>query len=182
MSTQPPKTAPSANDSSWLSAVSPERARSSAPGASSLDAEAPDFAAIPRDKTGARAAAILALYESDLTNRPAIQCIDWIATEIRLSKKLQQFALALTSDAENRRSELDRHLNRYSRRSTMAEVLPVIRNILRIAIVEMELFPNTRTAVIISEAVKLAQTFDTHGSGRFVNGILGAITRDTARE
>ena len=184
MTAQPPQTqppAPSLDDTSWLSAVTHERAQSSISSASTLDTEAPDFAAIPRDKTGARAAAILALYESDLTNRPAIQCLDWIATEIRLSKKLRQFAFTLTSGAENRRSELDSRLNRYSRRSTMAEALPVIRNILRIAILELELFPQTSTAVIVSEAVKLAQTFDTHGSGRYVNGILGAMTRDTNR-
>ena len=181
MTTQPPQPETSANDASWLSAVTPERHQSHFRGVSTLDAEAPDFAAIPRDKTGARAAAVLALYESDLTNRPVTHCLDWIATEIRLSKKLRQFAVALISDAENRRSELDRRLDRYSRRSTMAEILPVIRNILRIAIVEMELFPQTSTAVIISEAVKLAQTFDTAGSGRYVNGILGTIARDANR-
>lgn len=155
---------------------------SSAYGISNMDSDAPDFAAIPRDKTGARAAAILTLYESDLTNRPVAHCFDWIATEIRLSNKLRRFALSLADEAEKQRGKIDRQLNRYSRRSNMAEVLPVIRNILRIALIEMEMYPKTRTAVVISEAVKLAQTFDTHTSGRFVNGVLGAIVRDEERE
>lgn len=179
MTTQPPR---SAQDTPWLSAVASERAQSWSSSAAIIDAETPDFAAIPRDKTGARATAILALYESDLTNRPALQCLEWIANEIRLSKKLRLFAFSLTSETEKRRAEIDRRLDRYSRRSTMADILPVLRNILRIATVEMELFPQTRTAIIISEAVKLAQTFDTEGSGRYVNGILGAMARDTGRK
>ena len=63
----------------------------------------------------------------------------------------------------------------------MSDTLPVVRNILRIALVEMDLYPKTSIAVIISEAVKLSQMFDTHGSGRYVNGVLGALVREGAR-
>lgn len=180
---QSPKTAPHADQTTdWLAAVSPEQACSWSPNASTLDAGAPDFAAIPRDKTGARAAAVLALYESDLTNRPAIQCLGWIAGEMRLSRKLRTFATSIVKEAESKRSFLDQELNRYSHRSTMMETLPVVRNILRVALVEMNTNPETHTAVIISEAVKLSQTFDSLGSGKYVNGILGSIARDSARE
>ena len=180
---QSPKTAPYKDQTAnWLSTVSPDQARSWSPSASILETDAPDFAAIPRDKTGARAAAVLALYESDLTNRPAIQCLDWIVSEMRLSRKLRAFATLIVKEAEAKRSFLDGELNRYSHRSTMTETLPVVRNILRVALVEMKINPDTHTAVIISEAVKLSQTFDSLGSGKYVNGILGSIARDSARE
>ena len=165
--------------SNWLSAVSDERARA---WARDFDADAPDFEAIPRDKTGARAAAILALYESDLTNRPVTQCVDWVVSEMGLSKKSRQFVSSLATEVEERRTELDRRLNRYSKRRTMQEASPVVRNVLRAALAELEMYPNTRTAVIINEAVKLSQMFDAQGSARFVNGVLGAIVRDTGRE
>lgn len=165
--------------SNWLSVVSDERARA---WARDFDADAPDFEAIPRDKTGARAAAILALYESDLTNRPVTQCVDWVVSEMGLSKKSRQFVSSLATEVEERRTELDRRLNRYSKRRTMQEASPVVRNVLRTALAELEIYPNTRTAVIINEAVKLSQMFDAQGSGRFVNGVLGAIVRDTGRE
>lgn len=165
--------------SNWLSAVSDERA-GAWPG--DFDADAPDFEAIPRDKTGARAAAILALYESDLTNRPVTQCVDWVVSEMGLSKKSRQFVSSLATEVEERRTELDRRLNRYSKRRTMQEASPVVRNVLRTALAELEMYPNTRTAVIINEAVKLSQMFDAQGSARFVNGVLGAIVRDTGRE
>ena len=162
----------------WLSAVSDQ-----APGTWSedplpLESLAPDFEAIPRDKTGGRAATVLALYESDLTNRPASQCLDWIAREIGLNSKLRKFAHSLIQQADNQRSNLDRRLNRYSQRRTISQTSPVVRNILRTAMVEMDLFPATRPAVIVSEAVKLCRMFDTRDAGRFVNGVLGAVIRD----
>ncbi len=165
--------------SNWLSVVSDERARV---WTRDFDADAPDFEAIPRDKTGARAAAVLALYESDLTNRPVMKCVEWVTSEMELNKRPRRFVSSLATEVEERRTELDRRLNRYSKRRTMQEASPVVRNVLRVALVELEMYPKTRTAVIINEAVKLSQMFDAEGSGRFVNGVLGAIVRDTGRD
>ena len=168
--------------SDWLSAIPPERAYSSSNESLAVDADAPDFGSIPRDKTGARAAAVLALYESDLTNKPANQCLNWIATEIGLNRKLRLFAMSLASEAEKDRTFLDRSLNRFSHRWTMNEASPVVRNILRTALVEFDLFPKTNVAVVISEAVKLSQMFDTRITGSFVNGVLGALVRSAEND
>ena len=164
-----------------MSAVPPDQARSRSSSDSNVDSDAPDFGAIPRDKTGGRAAAVLALYQSDMTNRPVNQCLNWVAAEIGLNKKIIRFARTLAEAAENDRAELDRRLNRFARGWTMAEASPVVRNVLRTALVEMDEYPNTSTAVVISEAVKLSQMFDTHNTGRFVNGVLGAVARDAER-
>ena len=183
MSTRPPNPSLSREQmNNWLSAASTAGSGSRSPNLAGDESNAPDFEAIPRDKTGGRAAAVLSLYEADLTNRPAAQCIDWVTSEMRLNRKLRQFAYSIATEVEDRRPELDRQLNGYSRRSPMSETLPVVRNILRIALAEMDLFPKTSTAVIISEAVKLSQMFDTQGSGRYVNGVLGALVRDGARD
>ncbi len=172
-------TAATAKDSSkWLSAVSAEKAQHWSNDPLPIESLTPDFEAIPRGKTGGRAAAVLALYQSDLTNRPADQCLEWVASEIGLDTKLRNFASTLAVAVDNRRSKLDARLNRFSQRRTMEETSPVARNILRTAIVELDLYPKTRAAVVISEAVKLCQMFDTYETGRFVNGVLGAIVRD----
>lgn len=172
-------TAPTVKEhSDWLSAVPPERVPAWSRDTADIDNDVPDFGAIPRDKTGGRAAAVLALYQSDITNRPVEQCLEWVSTEIGLNKKLHRFAQSLAAEAEKDRADLDRRLNRFSRGRTMAEASPVVRNILRTAVVEMDLYPKTSVAVVVSEAVKLSQMFDTHNTGRFVNGVLGAVVRD----
>src|SRR5262249_40542749 len=51
----------------------------------------------------------------------------------------------------------------------------VDRNIMRIAAFEMLHIPGIPTGASINEAVELAKKFSTTESGRFVNGVLGAL-------
>lgn len=56
--------------------------------------------------------------------------------------------------------------------------MPVIdRNILRIALYELESDPTIPTGVVISEAVRLASTYSTDRSASFVNGLLSSLAR-----
>jgi len=56
--------------------------------------------------------------------------------------------------------------------------MPVIdRNILRIGLYELETDPSVPTAVIISEAVRLASTYSTERSPAFVNGLLSTLAK-----
>jgi N utilization substance protein B len=56
--------------------------------------------------------------------------------------------------------------------------MPVIdRNVLRMAVFELSYSHDVPVAVVINEAVELAKTFSTDDSGRFVNGVLSAISK-----
>lgn len=63
------------------------------------------------------------------------------------------------------------------------ERMPVVdRTLLRMAVYELLERPDVPTGVVISEAVELAKTYSTDESGRFVNGVLGAIAADVRPE
>jgi len=49
---------------------------------------------------------------------------------------------------------------------------------LRIAIFELMVAKNTPQKVAIDEAIELAKEFGTDSSGKFVNGVLGAVMRE----
>ena len=51
------------------------------------------------------------------------------------------------------------------------------RNILRMAITELLYFTDVPVSAAINEAVELAKLYGTPDSGRFVNGMLGALAR-----
>jgi N utilization substance protein B len=56
------------------------------------------------------------------------------------------------------------------------ERMPAVdRNILRLAIFEMQNSTDTPKAVVISEAVELANTLSTQESSQFINGILAKV-------
>ena len=58
---------------------------------------------------------------------------------------------------------------------SVARMAPVDRAILRLAVYELTHRPQTPAAVVLNEAVELANLYSTASSGRFVNGVLATI-------
>lgn len=71
----------------------------------------------------------------------------------------------------------DEAIEDVSERWSVARMPLVDRNILRIAVYELHNEPDTPAAVIVSEAVRLAQTYSTERSASFVNGVLATLAK-----
>ena len=78
----------------------------------------------------------------------------------------------------NHISDLDASIQKKVKNWDMERVARVELNILRMALYEMIYRDDIPRNVSIDEAVELAKIFGDRDSGRFVNGILGAITID----
>ena len=74
--------------------------------------------------------------------------------------------------------ELDAAIDAVSARWRVARMPPVDRAILRIGLFELRYEPKTPMAVVVSEAVRLANLYSTDRSGSFVNGILDSVSRE----
>ena len=74
--------------------------------------------------------------------------------------------------------ELDARIEAASEHWSVARMPIVDRNILRIGLFELDQDRDTPTAVIVSEGVRLAQTYSTERSGSFVNGVLAALAKE----
>ena len=72
--------------------------------------------------------------------------------------------------------EIDPIISRFAEHWTIDRMAAVDRNILRMAIYELQ-HTSTSVRVIINEAVELAKRYSTEESGRFVNGLLGTVAR-----
>jgi N utilization substance protein B len=62
------------------------------------------------------------------------------------------------------------------------QIPPVDRNVLRMGIFELMLFKQVPPKVVINEAVELAKTFGGESSGKFVNGVLGALYKEIGED
>jgi transcription antitermination protein NusB len=78
------------------------------------------------------------------------------------------------------RPDIDRILGEHAEGWTVARMAVVDRTILRVACYELR--AGLPAAVVINEAVELANELSTEDSGRFVNGVLGRIARDQDAE
>lgn len=73
---------------------------------------------------------------------------------------------------------VDEAIARYSRGWSLSRMPAMDRAILRIATFELLERRDVPTAVVLNEAVELANDYSTPESGRFVNGVLGSIAAE----
>jgi transcription antitermination protein NusB len=116
-----------------------------------------------------RRAAVVALYQSDVTGRPAHDLTDRGATP---------FTLELIEGTESHRSELDELIERHASGWSLDRIAPLERNILRVALFELLHRPDVPAEVAIDEAVEAAKELCSADAPGFVNGILGTIQRE----
>ena len=77
------------------------------------------------------------------------------------------------------REALDHEIESASEHWSIARMPVIDRSILRLGLFELRHNRDTPTAVVMSEAVRLAKTYSTERSGAFVNGVLASLARAT---
>ena len=123
--------------------------------------------------TGRRAArrtALFLLYQWVLTKQPLASLY-----EGEVDAYARSLAEAVVTDAD----ELDRRITDAAEGWTADRLGAVERNVLRIAIHELD-DDDVPEPVAIDEAVGLAKRYASDEAGRLVNGILGRIQRERA--
>jgi N utilization substance protein B len=74
--------------------------------------------------------------------------------------------------------EIDNYIRRYATEWPLEQITIVDRNVLRIGIYELLYSANIPPRVAINEAIEIAKAFGGESSGKFINGVLGAIYKD----
>lgn len=130
----------------------------------------------------ARSVAMQTLYEWDFNGRE----VDPIQNGW-LKHNLEEFASGLEDGGFSEelvrgvlkhREEIDNLITKYAPEWPINQITLVDRNILRLGILELKFADNIPSKVAINEAIELAKGFGGNSSGKFVNGVLGAIYKD----
>lgn len=82
----------------------------------------------------------------------------------------------------NNLDDIDQKIVKYATEWPLDQITNVDRNILRIGIFELLLNEDIPSRVAINEAIEIAKTFGGESSGKFVNGVLGAIYKDILKK
>jgi N utilization substance protein B len=78
--------------------------------------------------------------------------------------------------------EIDKAIVKYATEWPLDQITIVDRNILRIGVFELLMVDDIPPKVAINEAIEIAKTFGGESSGKFVNGVLGAIFKDLEKK
>jgi|SRR3954451_13946479 len=115
-----------------------------------------------------RRAAMVALYQQDVTGRPIDELVD---------KDASSFTRELVDGVRQHQEELDVLIARYAKGWTLDRIAPLERSILRVSLYEMLHRSDVPDEVSIDEAVEAAKELCAAEAAGFVNGILGAVKR-----
>lgn len=96
-----------------------------------------------------------------------------------LRPKVEAFATELANSAWKRRVELDRQISVNIPDFDYNRLASVDRNVLRLALVELLDYGYIPPNVTLNEAIELAKKYSTAESGKFVNGVLGSLLKNT---
>jgi len=136
----------------------------------------------------ARTIALQTLYQLDFVknngNFPILKkeeidnIIKYNINEFAPSFKDDDFIKTLVNGVIKNNDEILTHIIKYAPSWPIEKIAMVDRNVLRMGIYELIMDEQIPPRVAINEAIELSKNFGGESSGRFVNGVLGAIYND----
>jgi transcription antitermination protein NusB len=112
--------------------------------------------------------AVFAGYQRDVTGRPLAELLEGA----------RPFTRELAEAVDTRRGELDATIARHARGWELERIAPLERNVMRVALYEIEHSDEVPDEVAIDEAVEIAKEYCGADAPGFVNGVLGAVVRE----
>ena len=120
----------------------------------------------------ARERALSLLYEADAKGITAADVLKDLPLEP------EPFAVDLVVGVWDHQPSIDPLIERFAIDWTLDRMPVIDRTVLRMGTYELLHRDDVPTGAILSEAVELAKRYSTEESGRFVNGVLGAIAAE----
>ncbi len=131
-----------------------------------------------------RRLAFQALFEAEFGRATAAEALARESGARRVAASDRRYADALIAGVLREQPALDATIGEFAPAHPVSALGIVDRVVLRIALYEL-LFNNAATpsggvpvGAVINEAVELAKTFGSDASRRFVNGVLGTVSRE----
>ncbi len=130
----------------------------------------------------AREAVLQALYLSDIAGEPVNSAYEQVKEHFAVDRRARDFAAELVRGLASHLKEVDATISAQAKNWRLERMGGVDRNILRLAVYEMEHRPDIPATVVINEALEIARRFTTDDAVSFINGILDSLRGELGRE
>ncbi len=128
-----------------------------------------------------RTIALQSLYQWDFLDKPEEklqEIIKFNKTEFAPAFDDENFIESIINGVIKHIDEIDRVITDFAPDWPIETISIVDRNVIRIGIYELKFEDAIPAKVAINESIELAKGFGGQSSGRFVNGVLGAVYKD----
>ncbi|MCU0465395.1 MAG: transcription antitermination factor NusB [Anaerolineae bacterium] len=132
------------------------------------------------DHSIARALALQALYELDLTGHPTGEVLNAVIQRMdgALNDDITDYIRTLVQGVQRFRPAIDSAIQLFAPEFPVKHLAAIDRCTLRLAVFEHSMAALVPVSVAIDEAVSLARQYGADASPRFVNGVLGNLMED----
>ena len=135
-----------------------------------------------RKRTKAREYALQVLYQLDIRRGDINETLQEFWDVRQPTPEVKTFAQQLAEGTMSHVQEIDQLISAHANNWNIKRMAVVDRNILRLGVFELLYVTDVPPTVCINEAIELAKRFGDAESAKFINGILDAIHKATARK
>jgi len=135
-----------------------------------------------RKRTKAREYALQVLYQLDIRRGEVAGILQEFWEARQPASEVKTFAQQLAEGTMAHMQEIDQLISAHANNWNIKRMAVVDRNILRLGVFELLYVTDVPPTVCINEAIELAKRFGDAESAKFINGILDAIHKATARK
>ena len=126
------------------------------------------------DRRSSRILAMQALCQWEIQHDESSQSLAEFLAGQEASPQAAAFATKLVQEFWRQRTEIDERVASASVKWDLARISPVERNIMRVAIVELQR-GGAPAPVVLDEAIEIGREFGGAESPRFINGVLDTV-------
>ncbi len=128
-------------------------------------------------RRNARELALKILFQIDVGKLPPDEVLDTSFEEVRPPVEDRRWVQEMVPAVVQEIDALDQIIGELAEGWRLDRLAKVDKNVLRLALCELQRGSDVPASVIINDAVEIAKKYSTEDSGRFVNGILGSFLR-----
>lgn len=122
------------------------------------------------------------LYQVDVTSHSPEEALDIFQKNFKAKKESWDFARELTLGICGNVEKIDSIIEGETQHWKLSRMTVTDRNILRLAVYELQFRDDIPSRVTLNEAIELGKRYGTEESGAFINGILDKIYRGSDNE
>lgn len=124
-----------------------------------------------------RELAFQVFYEAQVGSEDVVQVRERFLKKFNAEEEDSSFACELVKGVSENLDRIDIQLASCTQNWLPARMMPVDRNIMRVAVYELMYCDDIAPAVSINEAIEIAKKYGTEKSGAFVNGVLDCVRK-----
>jgi N utilization substance protein B len=132
-------------------------------------------------RTKARERAVQALYQIDVAASDLDEALErfWKSFE-PVEREVRELAEEYVRGVARHRRTIDDAIEGVSSNWRLDRMAKVDRNVLRLAVFELQHRPDVPVKVVLNEAIEMGKKYGSESSGAFINGLLDRIAQELA--